>query len=255
MGIINPVEIAKEEYVNSRELTKKLTNLIIQQEHSYTVSEDKIKKIRSKIQKKQMEKQQRALSSLRDKMSYMEIRLNDLAQEQGSSSWLTVLPIKRLGFDLSKPNFWDAVRLRYGLPLKRLPSHCGCSKPYNVHHAISCKKGGFVTLRDNELRGNIAEMLEEVTSDVQVESAFQPLSGEEIKGNQSDKARSDISARGFWIRGQRAFFDIRVFDPNVQRHHSKTLRKHYEINDQEKKRQYSSRILNVEQGTFTPLVF
>ena len=98
-------------------------------------------------------------------------------------------------------------------------------------------------------------MLEEVTSDVKVELALQPLSGEEIKGNQSDEARSDISAKGFWIRGQRAFFDIRVFDPNAQRHQSKTLRKCYEINEQEKKREYSSRILNVEQGTFTPLVF
>ena len=213
MGIINPTEIANEEYVNLRKLTKKLTSLIIQQEHSYTVSEEEIKKIKSKIQKKRMEKQQRTLSSLRDKMSYMEIRLNDIAQEQGSSSWLTVLPIKRLGFNLSKSDFWDALRLRYGLPLKRLPSNCGCSKPYNVQHAISCKKGGFVTLRHNELRDNIAEMLEEVTSDVKVEPALQPLSGEEIKGNQSDEARSDISARGFWIRGQRAFFNIRVFDP------------------------------------------
>ena len=46
MGIINPLEIANEKYVNSRELTKKLTNLIIQQEHNYTVSKDEIKKIR-----------------------------------------------------------------------------------------------------------------------------------------------------------------------------------------------------------------
>ena len=156
---------------------------------------------------------------------------------------------------MSKSDFWGAVRLRYGLPLKRLPSQCGYSKPYTVQHAISCKKGGFVTLRQNELRDNIAEMLEEVTSDVQVEPTLQPLSGEEIKGNQSDKARSDINARGFWIRGQRAFFDIMVFDPNAQRHQSKTLRKCYEINELEKKRQYSSRILNVEQRTFTPLVF
>ena len=147
------------------------------------------------------------------------------------------------------------MRLRYGLPLKRFPSNCGCSKPYNVQHAISCKKGGFVTLRHNELRDNIGEMLEEVTSDVKVEPALQPLSGEEIKGNQSDEARSDISARGFWIRGQREFFDIRVFDPNPQRHQNKNLRKYYEISEQEKKREYSSRILNVEQGTFTPLVF
>ena len=73
-----------------------------------------------------MERQQRTLISLRDKMSYMEIRLNDIAQEQGSSSWLTALPIKRLGLNLSKSDFWDALRLRYGLPLKRLPSNCGC---------------------------------------------------------------------------------------------------------------------------------
>ena len=130
-----------------------------------------------------MEKQQRTLSSLRDKISYMEIRLNDIAQEQGSSSWLTVLPIKRPGFNLSKSDFWDAVRLRYRLPLKRLPSHCGCSKLYNVQHAVSCKKGGYVALRHNEIRDNIVEMLEEVTSNVKVESGLQPLSGEEIKGN------------------------------------------------------------------------
>ena len=165
-----------------------------------------------------MEKQQRTLSSLRDKMSYMEIRLNDIAQEQESSSWLTLLPIKRLGFNLPKSDFWDAGRLRNRLPLKRLPSYCGCSKTYNVQHVISCKKGGFVTLRHNELRDNIAEMLKEVTSDVKVEPALQPLSSEEIKRNQSNEARSDISARGIWIRKQRAFFDIRVFDPNAEPH-------------------------------------
>ena len=62
MDIMIPIEIANEEYVNSRELTKKLTSLIMQQEHSYTVSEDEIKKIKSKRKirsKKQMEKQQR----------------------------------------------------------------------------------------------------------------------------------------------------------------------------------------------------
>ena len=62
-----------------------------------------------------MEKQQRTLTSLRDKISYVEIRLNDIAQEQGSSRWLTLLPIKRLEFNLPKSDFWDAVHLRYGL--------------------------------------------------------------------------------------------------------------------------------------------
>ena len=42
-------------------------------------------------------------------------------------------------------------------------------------------------------------MLEEVTSDIKVELALQPLSGEEINGNQSDEARSDINVRGFGL--------------------------------------------------------
>ena len=56
-------------------------------------------------------------------------------------------------------------------------------------------------------------------------------------------------------RGQRTFFDVRIFDPNAQRHENKTLKRCYELNESEKKRDYSSRILNVEQGSFAPLVF
>ena len=115
--------------------------------------------------------------------------------------------------------------------MKRLSSNSAFSKPCNVQHATSCKKGGSVTLRHNELRDNIAEMLEEVTNDVKVGPALQPLSGEEIKGNQSDETRYDISTRGFWIRGQRVFFDIRVFDPNAQHYQSKATRKCYGINE------------------------
>ena len=148
-------------------------------------------------------------------------------------------------------------KIRYGLPLKRLPSHCGCSKVYTVQHALSCKKGGFVTLRHNELRDNIGEMLQEVTNDVRIEPILQPLTGEEqsIGGNVSVEARTDTSARGFWCRGQRAFFDVIIFDPNAQRHENKTLKRWYELNEHEKNRDNSSRISNVKQGSFTLLVF
>ena len=62
----------------------------------------------------------------------MEIRLCNMAQEQGSSSWLTVLPIKPLGFNLSKSDFRDAVRLRYALPLNRLSSRRDCSATNHI---------------------------------------------------------------------------------------------------------------------------
>ena len=114
-----------------------------------------------------------------------------------------------------------------------------------------------MTLRHNELRDNIAEMLQEVTSDVRVETILQPLTEEEqlIGRNSSLEAQSDISERGFRCRGQRAFFDLRIFDPNAQRDENKILKRFYELNEHEKKKYYSSRILNVEQGSFDPLFF
>ena len=83
-----------------------------------------------------------------------------------------------------------------------------------------------MTLRHNELRDNIAEMLQEVTNDVRIEPILQPLTGEEqsVDGNVSVEARADISTRGFWCRGQRAFFSVRIFDPNAQHHENKTLK-------------------------------
>ena len=72
-----------------------------------------------------------------------------------------------------------------------------------------------MTLRHNELRANIAEMLQEVTNDVRIEPILQPLTGEEqsVGENVSVEARADISARRFWCRGQKTFFDVRIFDP------------------------------------------
>ena len=39
-----------------------------------------------------------------------------------------------------------------------------------------------------------------------------------------DKARLDISALGFWQRGQRAFFDVRVFNPFAKSHPKSSTR-------------------------------
>ena len=57
------------------------------------------------------------------------------------------------------------------------------------------------------------------------------------------------------MRGQRAFCDVRVFNPLAKRHASQDLKKCFEINEREKKRAYNERILEVEHGSFTLLVF
>ena len=74
--------------------------------------------------------------------------------------------------------------------------------------------------------------------------------------NRRHEAKLDISATGFWTPGQRVFLDVfRVFDLNTQRHRNLDLHKCYKRNEDEKKRAYNERVLEVENATFSPLVF
>ena len=85
-----------------------------------------------------------------------------------------------------------------------------------------------------------------------------PLQGEHMQyatANNATEARVDISARGFWTRGQKAFMDIRIFDPMANCHRDRTLDSCHTTNEQTKIREYEERIINVDQGSFTPLVF
>ena len=177
---------------------------------------------------------------------------------KGASSWLTLLPIADEGYELNKELFWDLIRIRYGYQLKRLPTLCECGSPFDLQHALSCKKGGFVSLRHNELRNTIALMLKTICKDVVIEPALHPLTGEdlhEVSAITGDEARLDIHARGFWQTGQSAFLDIRVFNPLAKRHVSQDLKKCFDSNEREKKRAYNQRVLEIEHGSFTPLVF
>ena len=73
--------------------------------------------------------------------------------------------------------------------------------------------------------------------------------------NKAPDARLDIRARGFWAREQSAFFDVRVCHPNADSYKNLTPEQIYKFLENDKKRLYSSRVLEVERGTFTPLVF
>ena len=46
-----------------------------------------------------------------------------------------------------------------------------------------------------------------------------------------------------------------MFDPNDSRYKSKSLEQCFVVNEQEKKRLYNRRILEVEHASFTPLIF
>ena len=68
--------------------------------------------------------------------------------------------------------------------------------------------------------------------------------------NTTNDARFDIRALE-----DLTFLDLRVFDSNASRYLNKSVRQCHVMNEQEKKRAYNERVLQIEHGTFTPLVF
>ena len=111
--------------------------------------------------------------------------------------------------------FWDLVNIRYGWPLSRTSKTCTCGNNFNIEHALTCKKTGFITLCHNRLRNITASLLKEVRHDVRIEPTLQKLTSEQFEqraANTSNETRLDVSPRGFWEAGQIGFFfDMRIF--------------------------------------------
>ena len=82
------------------------------------------------------------------------------------------------------------MRIRYGYQLTRLPEKCVCGAHFDLQHALSCKKGGFVTLRHNMIRDVTARLLKEVCHDVRVDPRLLPITGEDLKEVTANKSRS-----------------------------------------------------------------
>ncbi len=146
-------------------------------------------------------------------------RAMDLASEKGASSWLTALPLSEHGFTLHKRAFQDALALRYGWNPKNTPTKCDCGKIFTIEHVLSCAKGGFPTIRQNEIRDLTATLLTEVCNDVCIEPNIQPITEETFRGataNTQEGAHLDISANGVWGgRFEKTYFDVRVFNPHA----------------------------------------
>ena len=151
------------------------------------------------------------------------------------------------------------MALRYGWSPSNLPSKCDCGNNFTVEHALSCAKGGFPSIRHNEIRDLTANLLTEVCNEVCIEPNLQPTTQDQLSGattNSQDGARLDISANGVWGgRFEKTFFDVRVFNPHAPSNRNQTPSACYRKHEREKKRAYAQRILEVEHSSFTPLVF
>ena len=196
--------------------------------------------------------------SLDQRLSPEQLRTVTLARDKGASGWLNVLPLEDEGNVLNKEEFRDALALRYNKSIPNLPSQCPCGKSFNPTHAMVCKTGGFIHDRHDNVKNLEASLLSRVCKDVAVEPSLLPVTGEEFvlrSANIEDDSRLDVKARGFYRQGQTAFFDIRIAHLNAESNKNLSTEKILARHENEKKRAYNRRVLEIEYGSFTPLVF
>ncbi len=259
LGLCNPLGQCDLEFSASTAISGPLKDLILHKQTDYSY-ECLAAQINQKSTIKQLRREQSILAAekLKQRLSPTGAKVLALASEKGSSNWLTSLPIEEFGFSLHKGAFVDALSLHYGWPPPGTPTHCVCGENFSVHHVLSCPRGGFPSIRHNEIRDATANLLTEVCHDVMVEPDLQPLTGETMShrtSNSNEGARLDIAVNGFWGgRYEKTFLDVRVFNPHAPSNSNTSINNCYRKHEKEKKRAYEQRILEVEHASFTPIV-
>ena len=90
-------------------------------------------------------------------------------------------------------------------------------------------------IRHNEIRDLTASLLTKVCHNIVTEPSLQPITSETFSvasANTSNDARLDVTARGFWSRGQDTYFDVRVFYPNASSYRSLSLSSVYKRHEE-----------------------
>ena len=143
LGIIIPSKISNDQYENTRLITKELTKEVKNQQQISEIDQLKTRRLKQQIKNQKQIRNKKLFEYFRSTQSKEEQERLDASIEVGASSWLSALPIKDQGFYLDKQTFWDALFIRYGIQLPRLPSKCVCGIQFTTEYALSCPKGGL----------------------------------------------------------------------------------------------------------------
>ena len=158
LGIVNPVKRADAEFSTSLHISGPICKLILTQCNHYPWE------TRNEQLKRKHEVQQK-----KGEVAATDLR-SSLNQEKGGSNWCTAL--KEHLFILHKGVFWDAIALCYGWLPTNCPANCACGSPFTMEHALSCSKGGFPSIKHNEVQDTIGSWM----SRYAVMCALNPLS-------------------------------------------------------------------------------
>ena len=257
LGITDPSETANQEYRSSKRITEALTRMIENQDQCLAnLDKEESSCTKKNIHKEKNETYETAYQQILQNSPPVTKRCLELARQKGASSWLSCLPLKSLGYALNKEEFRDAIALRYGWTITGIPKFCACGKESDIDHLLTCPKGGYSIMRHNALRDCFAKLLEDFCKDVQIEPRLIRTQEELTRGTtQADGAKLDVAARGIWIPMDKTFLDIRVTHPNAPSQISKPIASIFANHENEKKRTYLNRVIEIEKASFTAVVF
>ena len=127
-------------------------------------------------------------------------RAMSLARENGASVWLTALPLYK---SMASP--CTRAPSMTPLPFSMAGPHPECPRHAHVEgslqwNTLSCAKGGFPSIKHNEIRDLTAHLLTEVANDVCTKPDLQPITNKGLTGataNLQDGARLS----GQWSMG------------------------------------------------------
>ena len=254
LAVRNPVECAARSFATSKEAVSKLTASMVSGEELCLAEHRKQVRTAGKSARDYRIADEDAANNSRiNRLGPLEE--HRLARASSAGIWLSCVPNRFNGTELSAEEFRDNLRLRYNLKPLGLLSHCdGCGKKGDVEHFLSCKVGGLVHIRHDDTAHEFGELCAKAYQPSRV--SYEPLinasrgaqetdtganapraqvrRGHRPRANQNldditttpderadqthapyvvdNENRGDVAVDGYWKKGRRCIFDIRITD-------------------------------------------
>ena len=278
LGIRDPCQEATALNQTSKEASKVLVHALVEgTDLSLTGHKKAVKKASATARASKKADEEAVVATRKGQANAKEKKR--LARISGCGVWLTRLPTRFEGNQVTEEEWHDNVSLRYGMRPVHLPQQCdGCGANFTIEHALNCKKGGLVTWRHNDVQQEWADLLKRAlpassvgtepyifyglgvraeqrrNAPPQEEAATEVAGDEEEEETLGDEARGDVSARGFHSRRRVTIFDVRVSDTDAPSYRNKTSAKVLEAAEKEKCTKYEAACTE-RQRDFVPLVY
>ena len=136
------------------------------------------------------------------------------------------------------------------------PLSCRCGANFSINHVLTCKQGGWHTIRHSDLIDSLTDLLSNVCSEVVKEPHLQALSGSTyiLPPTKKMKLAWTFALGAFGLSVGMHFltfgyFSLRILILGYQSFVA--LKQH----ERQKRCEYGQHIREIEHGGFTPLVF